>query len=354
MPAPMPDVVAQAAARSDLGRVRESNEDRVLLLDEVSEQASLYAIADGLGGHAGGDVASRLAVDTLGVEVPSLLKRGVSPREALAWAFRRANSAIRDGARDAGRAGMATTCTAVLLHRGVAIVAHVGDSRAYLLRGETATQLTQDHSLVGELARHGALALGEVEHHAQRHLLTRALGIDEEVVVDSTVEPLHPGDLLVLTTDGLHNAVSAEELARVVRTAPSLDEACRALVGLANARGGMDNATVIVIRIASRWPRRAISVVAPLVLATFVAGGVAAYRLEHAYFLGVVGDRVAVMRGVPGRLLGVPLSGVIKVTEIPVTRVAPDHRGRLLRGIPTASPEAAEGMLPGLLGRPAP
>ncbi len=126
------------------------------------------------------------------------------------------------------------------------------------------------------------------------------------------------------------------------------------LVGLANARGGMDNATVIVIRIALRWPRRAIRVVAPLVLAAFVAGGVAAYWLEHAYFLGVVGDRVAVMRGVPGRVLGVPLSGVLKVTEVPVTQVAPGHRGRLLRGIPTVSPEAAEGLLPGLLARPSP
>jgi PPM family protein phosphatase len=350
----MPDVIAHAAARSDPGRVRESNEDRVLLLDDAGEQASLYVIADGLGGHPGGDVASSLAVDTLGSQIRSLLRRGVSPRETLVWAFGRANAAIRDSARDPGRAGMATTCTAVLLHRGVALVAHVGDSRAYLLRGETATQLTQDHSLAGELARHGAVAQGEVEFHAQRHVLTRALGIDEEVDADSAAEPLHPGDSLVLTTDGLHNAVSAEELARIVRTAPSLDEACRTLVGLANARGGMDNATVIVIRIGSPWPRRAVSVVAPLVIAAFVAAGVAAYRLEHAYFLGVVGDRVAVMRGVPGRLLGVPLSGVVKVTEIPVTRVAPDHRGRLLRGIPTPSPEAAEGMLPGLLARPAP
>jgi len=350
----MPDVVASAAARSDAGRVREANEDRVLLRDDVGEQASLYAIADGLGGHAGGDVASLLAVDTLGPEVRSLLRRGVSPREALMAAFRRANAAIWEDARGAGRAGMATTCTAVLVHRGVALVAHVGDSRAYLLRDQTTKQLTDDHSLAGELARHGALALGEVEHHAQRHVLTRALGIAEDVDIDFTAEPLRPGDMLVLTTDGLHNAVSPEEIGLVVRTAPDLDEACRALVGLANARGGMDNATVIVIRITSRWPRRAIRAVAPLVLAAFVAGGVAVYWLEHAYFLGVVGDRVAVMRGLPGRLLGVQLSGVIKLTEIPVTQVAPAHRGRLLRGIPTASPEAAEGLLPGLLARPSP
>ena len=350
----MADVVAQAAARSDAGRVREENEDRVLLLDDVSARASLYAIADGLGGHVGGGVASRLAVDTLGPEVRSSLQQGVAPREALVGSFRRANAAIRNGARDTGRAGMATTCTAVLLHRGVALLAHVGDSRAYLLRGQTTTQLTNDHSLVGELARHGALTQGEVEHHAQRHVLTRALGIADEVDIDSAVEPLHAGDVLVLTTDGLHNAVGVDELAGVVREAADLDEACRTLVGLANARGGMDNATVIVIRIVSRWPRRAVRVVGPLVLAAFVAGGVAAYRVEHAYFLGVVGGRVAVMRGVPGQVLGLPLSGVIKVTGIPVTQVAPGQRGRLLRGIPTASPEAAEGLLSGLLARPSP
>lgn len=350
----MADVVSQAAARSDAGRVREANEDRVLLLDDVSARASLYAIADGLGGHAGGGDASRLAVDTLGPEVRAALQQGVPPREALVEAFRRANAAIRNGAQGTGRAGMATTCTAVLLHRGVALLAHVGDSRAYLLRGQTTTQLTNDHSLAGELARHGALTQGEVEHHAQRHVLTRALGVADEVDIDSALEPLHAGDMLVLTTDGLHNAVPMEEMARVVRAAADLDWACRTLIGLANARGGMDNATVIVIHIASGWPRRALRAAAPLVLAAFVAGGIAAYRVEHAYFLGVVGGRVAVMRGVPGRVLGVPLSGVIKVTTIPVTQVAPDHRGRLLRGIPTASPEAAEGLLPGLLARPSP
>ena len=350
----MPDVVAQAAARSDAGRVREANEDRVLLLDDAGEHASLYAIADGLGGHAGGDVASLLAVETVKFEVRARLQRGALPRDALVDAFCRANTVIRDGGRDPGLAGMATTCTAVLLHQGVAFLAHVGDSRAYLVRDGTTTQLTHDHTLAEELARRGAVAPGEVEGHAQRHVLTRALGVAEAIEVDSADEALRSGDTLVLTTDGLHNAVPAEELGLVVRAAPDLDHACRTLVGLANARGGMDNATVVVIRIASPWPRRLLRIAAPLVVAAFVAGGVGAYRLEHAYFLGVVGDRVAVMRGVPARPLGVPLSGVLKVTGIAVTQIAPDHRRRLFRGIPAASPEAAEDLLPALLARPAP
>ncbi len=350
----MPDLISTAAGRSEVGRVREVNEDRVLLLEEAGHAAALYAVADGLGGHAGGDVASTMAVETLGTQVRALLAQHVLPRDALVEALRRANAAIYAGAQGPDRAGMATTCTAVLVHRGEAIVAHVGDSRASLLRGQEVRQLTIDHSLAGELARHGGLAPAEVENHAQRHVLTRALGTAPEVEIDSATEALRPGDVLVLTTDGLHNAVPAEEIGLVVRTARGLDEACNMLVGLANARGGVDNASAIVIRIAARWPGRALRVLAPVVLAALVGGGLAAYRLEHAYFLGVRGDRVAVMRGMPGRLLGVPLSGVIKVTEVPVTQVAPAYRGRLSRGIPMASPEAAESMLHGLLATPPP
>jgi len=347
----MPDLVAHAAARSDRGRVREVNEDRVLLLDDAGRGTALYAVADGLGGHAGGDVASTLAVETLGTQVRLLLAQDLPPRNALVEAVRRANAAIYAGAQGSDRPGMATTCTAVLLQRGEAIVAHVGDSRVYLLRGPEARQLTMDHSLAGELARHGEVADVDARNHA-RHVLTRALGTAREVEIDSATELLRPGDVLVLTTDGLHNAVPPDEIGLVVRTARELDEACGALVGLANARGGVDNASAVVVRVSPRWPGRALRVLTPLVLAAFVAGGAAAYRLEHAYFLGVRGDRVAVMRGVPGRLLGVPLSGVMKVTPVPVMRVAPAFRARLSRGIPTPSPEAAERMLPGLLSAP--
>jgi PPM family protein phosphatase len=345
----MPDLVAHAAGRSDRGRVREVNEDRVLLLDGIGHGAALYAIADGLGGHAGGDVASTLAVETLETQVRLLLGQHISPSEALVEAFRRANAAIYAGAQGPDRPGMATTCTAVLLQRGEVIVAHVGDSRAYLLRGPQTRQLTIDHSLAGELARHGELADGDVRNHAQRHVLTRALGTAPEVEIDSAPEPLRPGDVLVLTTDGLHNAVPPAEIGRVVRTARDLDEACRVLVGLANARGGVDNASAVIVRVSAGWPGRALRALAPLALAAFVAGGLAAYRLEHAYFLGIRGDHVAVMRGVPGRLLGVPLSGVIKITPVPLTQVPLAYRGRLSRGIPTPSPEAAESMLHGLL-----
>jgi hypothetical protein len=222
----------------------------------------------------------------------------------------------------------------------------------YLLRGPETRQLTVDHSLAGELARHGALAGADVRTHAQRHVLTRALGVARDVEIDSATEPLRAGDMLVLTTDGLHNAVPPDEMGLVVRDARQLDDACETLVGLANARGGVDNASAVVVRVSPRWPGRARRVLTPLALAVFVAGGLAAYRLEHAYFLGIRGDRVAVMRGVPGALLGMPLSAVMKVTQVPVALIAPGDRGRLSRGIPTSSPEAAESMLQGLLSAP--
>jgi hypothetical protein len=154
-----------------------------------------------------------------------------------------------------------------------------------------------------------------------------------------------------LTTDGMSNAVSAAELNHVLRAAWDLDEACGVLIGLANARGGVDNASAVAVRLTARWPRRLLRAAAPLGLAAFIAAGAAVNRLEHASFLGVDGNRVAVMRGVPARLLGVPLFTVLKATAVPVTQVAPAYRARLLQGLPTASPEAAERMLPGLLVR---
>ncbi|HKV44229.1 MAG TPA: PP2C family serine/threonine-protein phosphatase [bacterium] len=344
-------LAARAGARSDTGRVREVNEDRVLQLEEAGGGRALFAIADGLGGHVRGDLASTLAVETLAAEVPARLARGLPAREALLSAFRRANEVIRARAEAEGLTGMATTCTAVVIEGNAGIVAHVGDSRAYLLRARQVRQLTVDHSLASELARRGELAPTEVETHAHRHVLTRALGSAEQVEIDLIVEPLRPGDVLVLATDGLHTAVRPEEIDAVVHAGSPADEASGVLVALANARGGFDNASAIVIRLALRWIGRAVRILRPLALAALLAAGIGAYRLEHAYFLGIRGGTVVVMRGVPARLLGVPLSGVVKVTAVPVARLGPADRGRLVRGIPAASAEEAESMLHDLLTR---
>jgi len=342
-------LAARGVGRTETGRVREVNEDRILLVDNVGRGASLFAVADGLGGHARGDLASTMVVETLRTELPALLAGGTPPGDALGEAFRRANAAIYAHAQAAGLTGMATTCTALLVDGRSGIVAHVGDSRAYLLRAQDVRQLTADHSLVSELARRGSLTPAEVETHAQRHILTRALGAAPAVDVDLIDEPLRPGDVVVLATDGLHTAVPTSEIRSVIRSSPDAEEATSVLVGLANARGGFDNASVVIIRLAPWWMGRAARLLAPVGLAAILAAGVAAYRLDHAYFLGVRGDMVAVMWGMPARVLGLPLSGIVKVTEVPVARIAPADRTRLIHGIPTGSAEEAESVLRDLL-----
>jgi serine/threonine protein phosphatase PrpC len=343
---------ARGAGVTETGRVRETNEDRILVLDRAGRGAALYAVADGLGGHAAGNLASELAVATLRDAVPALIARRVPPREALVRALRQANALIRERAAAPERSGMATTCTAVVVDGREGVVAHVGDSRAYLIRGLEVRQLTADHSLVAELVRQGGLAPHDAGTHAQRHVLTRALGTEDDVQADVIAVPLRAGDIIVLSSDGLHAPVAPEEMAAVIRGTPDLAEACRILAGLANARGGLDNASAVVVRLRPRWAARAARIAAPLALAALLAAGGGAYRLEHSYFLGVHGDRVAVMRGVPARPLGIALFSVLRVTPVQVAQIAPAYRSRLLHGIPAQSPADAETLLRDLLDRP--
>lgn len=348
----MSGFAARGAGVSEIGRVRETNQDRILVRDRLARGTALYAVADGLGGHAAGGVASTLAVETLVREVPVLLERGLTPAEALALAVRRANAEINAQAAAPDQSGMATTCTAALVVGPAVMLAHVGDSRAYLLRGVEIRQLTVDHSVVAELVRHGTLSPAAAGGHAQRHVLTRALGTAPEVQVDVLAVPLRARDMLLLVTDGVHSAVTSEEMADIVRATRDGSEACRVLVGLANARGGTDNASAVLIRVRPKWLERVGRAATAAALAAFIAAGVSAYRIEHAYFLGASGDRVAVMRGLPMRVLGVPLFSVARVTDIPVSRIAPAYRPQLLRGIPARDPADADTLLQDLLHRP--
>ncbi|HXX39599.1 MAG TPA: protein phosphatase 2C domain-containing protein [bacterium] len=348
----MKNLVATGAAYSEAGRVREANEDRVLLVDRAGCGASLYAVADGLGGHAAGGVASDLATHVLRTEVPALIERRVPPPQALVRALRRANEEILEHGGVPERSGMATTCTALIVNRQEGVVAHVGDSRAYLIRGREVRQLTTDHSLAEELLRHGDLAPDDAVANAQRHVLTRALGLGTDTQIDVLSVPLRGGDVLVLTTDGLHGAVPPQEIAAIVRSTLDGEGACRTLVNLANARGGLDNASVVVVRVRPQWAARLTRAVAPVALALCLGAGAAFYHLEHSYFLGVRGDRVALMRGVPVRLLGMPLFAVVRATPVVVTQVAPAYRGTLLQGIRVRTPEDADTLLADLVRRP--
>jgi protein phosphatase len=243
---------------TDVGRVRSSNEDSLGVFPDLG----LYLVADGMGGHAAGEVASRLAVetvqeylagagseeDTLPFELPPDL--AVTARLVTA-AAKFANLRIHEAARaDTAKSGMGTTLVMALRDRDAAdsvYIGHVGDSRAYLVRDGQARQLTQDHSLINDYISQGLLSEEEANQHPLKHVITRALGSARQVDVDLQRLTLKPGDTIVLCSDGLSNLVGESEIAEAIRT-DDLKAACRRLVDLALKKGGDDNVTVVLLR----------------------------------------------------------------------------------------------------------
>jgi protein phosphatase len=239
------------AGRSDLGCVRTGNEDSFGAFPLAEGGGGLLVLADGMGGAAAGEVASRMAVDTVRDVYFEALETQ-DPQIALVGALQSANHAIYTRAQSDHRfGGMGTTCTALAVFGRGVFFGHVGDSRAYLIAGGEITLITQDHTVVAELAR---AAGGEAEASPEmRHVLTRCLGSDEQLEVDSSEEPiaLEPGDTLVICSDGLSNLVEAEEILAAVTTGGP-DAACQKLIQLAKDRGGPDNITVQVARVELR------------------------------------------------------------------------------------------------------
>jgi PPM family protein phosphatase len=225
---------------SDTGRERRTNEDNAF------SQAPLFVVADGMGGARGGEVASGIVVETFNGGMPD----GVAPETGLAELTREANQRIHQRATaDAERAGMGTTLTAAYVGDGEVAFAHVGDSRAYRLRDGKLEQLTNDHSLVGELVRRGKLTQQQAEEHPQRSVITRALGPEASVQVDSFSVAAQPGDVFLLCSDGLTSMVPVETVEDILREAESLDAAAHRLIDAANEAGGRDNITVVLFRI---------------------------------------------------------------------------------------------------------
>lgn len=235
----------QAAGVSDVGRRRRMNEDAFALVPGQG----LYLVADGMGGHSAGHVASGLAAREVARAIDDPARaNGRTPSERLRSAVAVANDAIVMTARSREElAGMGTTLVALLAVGDRAALAHVGDSRAYLVRRGRVRQLTDDHSLVGELQRRGELTADAAREHPHRHVLTRALGVRRLVEADLAEIGLVPGDVFVLCTDGLTTHVRDEEIAEAVREQPDPQTAAKSLVDLANARGGEDNVTVVVV-----------------------------------------------------------------------------------------------------------
>lgn len=234
---------------SDVGHCRETNEDQFFF----DPSLGLYAVADGMGGHAAGEVASRLAVEA----VAETFRLNGAPRDrrhaadklraALAEANRRICESIRAHVE---QRGMGTTLVALIIGDNHAIVGHVGDSRAYLLRDGRLERLTSDHSWVSEQVRAGLLTDDDAQRHPMRNIVTRALGSRDEVTADVAEHEIRPGDVFLLCSDGLNAMLTDDQIReQLVRHAGDPEAACRALVAAANARGGEDNTTVIVLSV---------------------------------------------------------------------------------------------------------
>ncbi len=237
---------------SDVGRQRASNQD-AWGEGRTASGAVWMMVADGMGGHAGGETASRIAIETVSA---SLAGGDDPPGAALCRAFEEANRAVYDESQRNPRvAGMGTTGVAVLVAPEGAFVANVGDSRAYRLRGAAFEQISLDHSLVAELQRRGVLTEEEARFHPRRNEVLRSLGVEHEVSVDLHELDLRPGDLFLLCSDGLSGVLRDEEIAEVLRRSTPA-QAARALVDLANERGGPDNITVALARVPGEAPAR--------------------------------------------------------------------------------------------------
>jgi protein phosphatase len=247
-----------AAAKTDVGQKRQGNEDRFCL----DPSLGLYVVADGMGGHAAGEVASRLAVETIQEWMEKYLSGAdvaiVGPAVAAASAeanfllssIRLANRIIFDSAKDRREyAGMGTTVVAVLAQDDRFVLAHVGDSRIYRIRQHDIVQISRDHSFVQEQVDNGMMSASEAHQSQYRHMITRALGLKESVEVDLTEQPARPGDVLLLCSDGLSDLLDDEDMLAAVRDhADDLEQACQALVARANSKGGDDNITVLVVQ----------------------------------------------------------------------------------------------------------
>ncbi|VAW91643.1 Protein serine/threonine phosphatase PrpC, regulation of stationary phase [hydrothermal vent metagenome] len=235
---------------TDVGQVRDHNEDAI----DCDIERGMFILADGMGGHNAGEVASALAMESIkhalyDVLTPEIIDSEiVDYNDALYEAITYANTEIFEQAlENTEYAGMGTTLVMALIHNGKALIANVGDSRLYVNNGSTLTQLTTDHSLVQEMVDNGYLSEEEAYSAVSRNLITRALGISEEVEVDLIEHEIQQGDIFLLCSDGLSDLVIDEEISAILSESGSLSDAGKKLVAAANDRGGKDNISVILI-----------------------------------------------------------------------------------------------------------
>jgi len=240
---------------TETGKVRDHNEDCILILGGEKSPLgvdALLVVADGMGGHAAGEVASQMTVDGIirlmfrTDELPSV--EGPEYLRFLGEVVQHVNNTVFQAGQDEDKRGMGTTCTLAVVREGQLFVSHVGDSRAYLLRSGDLHQITQDHSWVEEQVQQGTLSPEEARNHPNRNIITRAVGLEPRVEVDGYLVALANKDILLLCSDGLTTMIEDSQIAEIL-SANEPVAACRALINAANAEGGHDNITVAVVSV---------------------------------------------------------------------------------------------------------
>lgn len=336
------------AGLSDVGRVRTHNEDTVLL------SPPLFAVADGLGGHEAGEVASSIAVDVLVEHSPRR-----PDAKALGRAVRAANKAVLEAARDGrGRSDMGTTLTAALVEGTSIAVAHVGDSRAYLFHDDALERITDDHSMVADMVRQGTLTEDQSRVHPNRSIITRALGSDPNMYADTYEVDAEPGDRLLLCSDGLTGMLTDAQIADVLRHYRDAGSTVRTLIDAANAAGGHDNVSVVVVDIigdsdsmpaiparrARGWAGVMVWLLAFAAVGGIATSGVWRYAHGRAYVIAE-NDRVVLYRGVSGSIAGLELRWLEEESTVTPRALGPVTFARLAQGIPVEDVAAGRELL---------
>ena len=326
-------------ARSDVGLVRGHNEDSFLL------RTPLFMVSDGMGGHAAGEVASSIAVETVGEQAP-----GTADDVLLGAAVEAANMAVIEAAEQGiGKPGMGCTATAVLIEKNKMAVAHVGDSRAYVLRQGTLVRVTHDHSYVEELVDSGQITADEARTHPSRSIITRALGSDPDMYADHFSLEVNDGDRIILCSDGLSSMISDAEIESLAVSSVTPQQAADNLVAAALTAGGADNVTVVVIDIlndgiadaARRRLFRRASVIAGIFVALVALSVLLAAALVRTeWFLGVDGTTVGLYRGVSGSFLGIPTYELVGTSSVELSDLPASVQDQLRQGIRVEDEEA--------------
>ena len=328
-------------ARSDVGCVRSHNEDSYLV------QSPLFCVCDGMGGHAAGEVASSLAVETIAKTAPNAADPAL-----LAASVEAANAAIIEAAANGlGKSGMGCTATCAYIDGTTIAIAHVGDSRAYLLHEGTLIRVTRDHSYVEELVDAGEITADEARTHPNRSVITRALGSDPAMYADHFQLNIEEGDRLILCSDGLSSMVPDGDIETIAAQSSTAQICTDNLVDAALAAGGGDNVTVVVVDVVDdgriktligKRRRNLIIALVALVAALVLSGIVAAVSITRSVFLGVNSDdTVAIYTGIHADFLGIKLYHIEDTTSVKLSDLPDDTRNRLEEGIPQDNLEDA-------------